>query len=59
MRLAGDHSADCEVVSTAAGTIDGRRLDWLLVDFVRGTAGTCHALVNRQDGLAAGRVPGP
>jgi uncharacterized protein len=36
---------------TAAGTIDGRRLDWLLVDFVRGTAGARHALVVSADGL--------
>jgi uncharacterized protein len=36
---------------TAAGTVDGRQLDWLLVDFVRGTAGTRHALVVSADGL--------
>ena len=36
---------------TAAGTIDGRQLDWLLVDFVRGTAGARHALVVSGDGL--------
>ena len=36
---------------TAAGTIDGRQLDWLLVDFVRSTAGTRHALVVSADGL--------
>jgi uncharacterized protein len=36
---------------TAAGTIDGRQLDWLLVDFVRGTAGARHALVVSADGL--------
>ena len=36
---------------TAAGTIDGRRLDWLLVDFVRTTSGTRHALVVSADGL--------
>ena len=36
---------------TAAGTVDGRQLDWLLVDFVRGTAGTRHALVVSGDGL--------
>jgi uncharacterized protein len=39
------------MVVTAAGTIDGRQLDWLLVDFVRGTAGTRHALVVSADGL--------
>jgi predicted regulator of Ras-like GTPase activity (Roadblock/LC7/MglB family) len=36
---------------TAAGTVDGRQLDWLLVDFVRGTAGARHALVVSADGL--------
>jgi predicted regulator of Ras-like GTPase activity (Roadblock/LC7/MglB family) len=36
---------------TAAGTVDGRQLDWLLVDFVRATAGTRHALVISADGL--------
>ena len=36
---------------TAAGTVDGRQLDWLLIDFVRGTAGTRHALVVSADGL--------
>jgi uncharacterized protein len=39
------------VVVTAAGTIDGRQLDWLLVDFVRSTAGARHALVVSADGL--------
>jgi uncharacterized protein len=39
------------VAVTAAGTIDGRQLDWLLVDFVRGTAGARHALVVSADGL--------
>ena len=39
------------MVVTAAGTIDGRQLDWLLVDFVRGTAGAHHALVVSADGL--------
>ena len=39
------------MVVTAAGTIDGRQLDWLLVDFVRGTAGARHALVVSGDGL--------
>jgi predicted regulator of Ras-like GTPase activity (Roadblock/LC7/MglB family) len=39
------------MVVTAAGTIDGRRLDWLLVDFVRGTPGARHALVVSADGL--------
>ena len=36
---------------TAAGTIDGRQLDWLLDDFVRSTAGARHALVVSADGL--------
>jgi uncharacterized protein len=36
---------------TATGTIDGRQLDWLLVDFVRSTAGARHALVVSADGL--------
>jgi uncharacterized protein len=36
---------------TAAGTVDGRQLDWLLVDFVRSTAGARHALVVSGDGL--------
>jgi uncharacterized protein len=36
---------------TTAGTVDGRQLDWLLVDFVRGTAGARHALVVSADGL--------
>ena len=36
---------------TAAGTVDGRQLDWLLVDFVRSTAGARHALVVSADGL--------
>jgi uncharacterized protein len=36
---------------TAAWTVDGHRLDWLLVDFVRSTAGTRHALVVSADGL--------
>ena len=36
---------------TAAGTIDGGKLDWLLVDFVRSTAGARHALVVSADGL--------
>src|SRR4030095_7989324 len=36
---------------TAAGTVAGRQLDWLLVDFVRGTAGARHALVVSADGL--------
>jgi uncharacterized protein len=36
---------------TAAGTVDGRQLDWLLVDFVRTTAGVRHALVVSADGL--------
>jgi predicted regulator of Ras-like GTPase activity (Roadblock/LC7/MglB family) len=39
------------VVVTAAGTVDGRQLDWLLVDFVRGTPGARHALVVSADGL--------
>jgi predicted regulator of Ras-like GTPase activity (Roadblock/LC7/MglB family) len=39
------------MVVTAAGTVDGRQLDWLLVDFVRGTAGARHALVVSADGL--------
>jgi predicted regulator of Ras-like GTPase activity (Roadblock/LC7/MglB family) len=39
------------MVVTAAGTVDGRQLDWLLVDFVRSTAGTRHALVVSSDGL--------
>jgi predicted regulator of Ras-like GTPase activity (Roadblock/LC7/MglB family) len=39
------------MVVTAAGTVDGRQLDWLLVDFVRGTAGTRHAVVVSGDGL--------
>jgi predicted regulator of Ras-like GTPase activity (Roadblock/LC7/MglB family) len=39
------------MVVTAAGTIDGRQLDWLLVDFVRGTAGARHAIVVSADGL--------
>jgi predicted regulator of Ras-like GTPase activity (Roadblock/LC7/MglB family) len=39
------------MVMTAAGTVGGRQLDWLLVDFVRGTAGTRHALVVSADGL--------
>jgi predicted regulator of Ras-like GTPase activity (Roadblock/LC7/MglB family) len=39
------------MVVTAAGTVDGRQLDWLLVDFVRSTAGTRHALVVSADGL--------
>jgi uncharacterized protein len=36
---------------TAAGTVDGRQLDWLLVDFVHSTAGARHALVVSADGL--------
>ena len=36
---------------TATGTVDGRQLDWLLVDFVRSTAGVRHALVVSSDGL--------
>jgi predicted regulator of Ras-like GTPase activity (Roadblock/LC7/MglB family) len=32
------------MVVTTAGAVDGRQLDWLLVDFVRSTAGTRHAL---------------
>ena len=39
------------VVTTAAGTIDGRQLDWLLADFVRGTPGARHAVVVSADGL--------
>jgi predicted regulator of Ras-like GTPase activity (Roadblock/LC7/MglB family) len=39
------------MVVTAAGTVDGRQLDWLLVDFVRATAGVRHALVVSADGL--------
>jgi predicted regulator of Ras-like GTPase activity (Roadblock/LC7/MglB family) len=39
------------MVVTAAGTVHGRQLDWLLVDFVRGTAGARHALVVSADGL--------
>ena len=39
------------MVVTATGTIDGRQLDWLLVDFVRSTAGARHALVVSADGL--------
>jgi uncharacterized protein len=39
------------MVVTTAGTVDGRQLDWLLVDFVRSTAGTRHALVVSADGL--------
>ena len=39
------------MVVTAAGTVDGHQLDWLLVDFIRGTAGTRHALVVSADGL--------
>jgi predicted regulator of Ras-like GTPase activity (Roadblock/LC7/MglB family) len=39
------------MVVTAAGTVDGRQLDWLLVDFVRGTAGARHAVVVSADGL--------
>ena len=46
---------------TAAGTVDGRQLDWLLVDFVHSTAGTRHALVVSADGLrlAAPQDVGP
>ena len=40
------------MVVTAAGTVGGRQLDWLLVDFVRGTAGARHALVVSADGLS-------
>src|SRR4029453_18027520 len=36
---------------TAAGRVEGRQLDWLLVDFVRSTAGARHALVVSADGL--------
>jgi uncharacterized protein len=36
---------------TAAGALDGRQLDWLLVDFVRTTAGASHAVVVSADGL--------
>src|SRR5919201_307437 len=36
---------------TTTGTVDGRQLDWLLVDFVRGTPGARHALVVSADGL--------
>jgi len=36
---------------TAAGTVHGRQLDWLLIDFVRTTAGARHALVVSADGL--------
>jgi uncharacterized protein len=36
---------------TAAGTVDGKQLDWLLVDFVRATAGARHAVVVSADGL--------
>ena len=39
------------VVTTAAGAIDGRQLDWLLLDFVRGTPGARHAVVVSADGL--------
>ena len=39
------------MVVTAAGTIDGRQLDWLLVDFVHSTAGASHAIVVSADGL--------
>jgi uncharacterized protein len=39
------------MVVTAAGTVDGRQLDWLLVDFVRSTTGARHALVVSADGL--------
>jgi predicted regulator of Ras-like GTPase activity (Roadblock/LC7/MglB family) len=39
------------MVVTTAGTVDGRQLDWLLVDFVRSTIGTRHALVVSADGL--------
>jgi uncharacterized protein len=39
------------MVVTATGTIDGRQLDWLLVDFVRSTAGARHAVVVSADGL--------
>jgi len=39
------------MVVTTAGTVDGRQLDWLLVDFVRSTVGTRHALVVSADGL--------
>jgi predicted regulator of Ras-like GTPase activity (Roadblock/LC7/MglB family) len=39
------------MVVTAAGAIDGRQLDWLLVDFVRSTAGARHAVVVSADGL--------
>jgi uncharacterized protein len=39
------------MVVTAAGTIGGRQLDWLLVDFVRTTAGARHAVVVSADGL--------
>jgi predicted regulator of Ras-like GTPase activity (Roadblock/LC7/MglB family) len=43
---------------TAAGAIDGRQLVWLLADFVRGTAGTRHALVVSSDGLRLAASPG-
>jgi predicted regulator of Ras-like GTPase activity (Roadblock/LC7/MglB family) len=33
------------------GAVDRRHLDWLLIDFVRGTPGVMHALVVSGDGL--------
>ena len=39
------------MVVTTTGTVDGRQLDWLLVDFVRSTAGARHAVVVSADGL--------
>jgi uncharacterized protein len=36
---------------TTAGAISKRQLDWLLVEFVRGTPGVLHGLVVAGDGL--------
>lgn len=36
---------------TAAGAVDRRHLDWLLIDFAKGTPGVMHALVVTGDGL--------
>lgn len=40
------------MIPGAAGAVDRRQLDWLVVDFVRGTPGVRHGLVVTGDGLA-------
>ncbi|MGD9527692.1 roadblock/LC7 domain-containing protein [Pseudonocardia sp.] len=54
--MTGTHPAPGVV--TQGGTVDRRRLDWLLVEFTRDTPGVVHAVVVSSDGLRLATSPG-